>query len=184
MADLATQQAWEEYLSTTPSYGSYYDRCPEYHVVFRQLARLGLAENDLIVDVGAGWCDFDHYIRTEQGWRGRYMPIDGSIQGIDMNLWSGPRVHADWYVCIETLEHLYEPGHLVEQMKKYTKQGMVVTTPNADVVDVLAVDRTHVIALDRAWLQDYGFKVHAVNFSGRGDAEGPDADTLVGVWTP
>lgn len=175
----AVQQRWQQYLAETPTYGGYHDRVPEYRRVAHLLAVAGLEQDDLIVDVGAGTCDLDHYLRTEIGWRGKYLPYDGAVQGIDLNVWE-PTVFADFYVSVETLEHLLQPRRLALQMQRMSAKAVVVTTPNADVVDVLAVDPTHRTPLHRSDLEGWGYEVgYATLNPGRGAD-----DTLLGVWQP
>lgn len=189
MTEHATElDRWTHYLTPeeTPTYGTYEQRAPEYDTVANWLMNLGLKDDDLIVDVGAGSCDFDHYLRTSGAWRGRYLPIDGATIGINFNerlpYTYLPNAPADWYVAIETLEHIYDPERVVRAMRQRARKGMVVTTPNARSVDVIAVDPTHVIAITPEMLYDWGFTVHKVNFCDRGTEEEPD--TLVGVWIP
>jgi hypothetical protein len=178
-----TRNFWSDYLVRTESYGTFEQRSPEYQMVTGFLKGLGLADDDLVVDVGAGSCDMDHFLRTQGGWRGKYLPIDGATYGIDFNnLFPHqylPEAAADWYVCIETLEHVYDPESLVKAMQKRATKGVVVTTPNADVVDVVAVDSTHVMPIHPQDLEKWGFSVTKVNFNAR-----DEHDTLVGVWAP
>lgn len=178
-----TLNRWQTYLETTETYGTFEQRVPEYYTVGKYLNYLGLKDDDLVVDVGAGTCDMDHYLRTRTGWRGRYLPIDGATHGIDFNEVEPedylPKSHADFYVCIETLEHVYEPRKLAEAMLSRATRGVIVTTPNADIVDVIAADSTHVYAIHPEELKEWGFSVIKVTFNDRGEG-----DTLVGIWTP
>lgn len=188
MSNAEELDRWTRYLTLeeTPTYGTYVQRAPEYDTVARWLHNLGLQDDQLIVDVGAGSCDFDHYLRTVAGWRGKYLPIDGATLGINFNerlpYTYLPNAPADWYVSIETLEHVHDPERIVSAMKQRARKGIVVTTPNARSVDVIAVDSTHVIAILPEMLEEWGFSVFKVNFCDRGTEEEPD--TLVGVWTP
>lgn len=186
LATGATRQRWHNYLIETPTYGTYLERTPEYEVVTTMLSTLGLKDDDLIVDVGAGSCDMDHYLRTAAGWRGKYLPIDGATHGIDFNVKHPyeylPSSKADFYVCIETLEHLYNPETLVKFMQMRATRGIVVSTPNAESVDVIAVDSTHVYPIYPHDLEGWGFTVLKYNFCGRGTEEEPD--TLIGIWNP
>ena len=178
-----TRNFWSDYLVKTESYGTFEQRCPEYHIVHWYLKNLGLRDDDLVVDVGAGSCDMDHFLRTKAGWRGKYLPIDGATYGIDFNDVAPedylPAADADFYVCIETLEHVYDPEALVKAMQKRAKRGIIVTTPNADVVDVVAVDSTHVMPIHPQDLKNWGFEVSKINLNNR-----DDHDTLLGVWNP
>lgn len=176
-----TRNFWHDYLEKTESYGTFEQRSPEYKMVYHYLKTLGLEDDDLVVDVGAGSCDMDHYLRTQGGWRGKYLPIDGATYGIDFNEVSPedylPAADAHWYVCVETLEHVYDPEALVKAMQKRATKGVIITTPNADVVDVIAVDSTHVMPIHPQDLERWGFSVVKVNFNAR-----DEHDTLVGIW--
>jgi hypothetical protein len=178
-----TRNFWHDYLEKTTTYGTFEQRCPEYQIVFNYLKSLGLEDDDLIVDVGAGSCDMDHFLRTRGGWRGKFLPIDGATYGIDFNNVHPddylPDADAHWYVCIETLEHVYDPEALILSMQARATKGVIVTTPNADVVDVVAVDSTHVMPIHPQDLQAWGFSVIKVNLNQR-----DEHDTLVGIWRP
>jgi hypothetical protein len=54
--------------------------------------------------------------------------------------------------------------------------GVVVTTPNPDVVDVLALDPTHRTPLTRQQLASAGLYTSVHNFYGT------DGDGICGVW--
>lgn len=160
----STLERWEKYLNTTETYGMYNDRIPEYRLVGKQLMRMGLANDDLIVDVGAGSCDMDHWLRTSAGWRGRYLPIDGATTGTDLEGWK-PSIPADWFVCIETLEHVTTWEPLLKAMIRLARKGVVVATPNGAVVDVLSTDPTHVAALTQKDLEKHGMTIEFYNLN-------------------
>ena len=180
---LDTRTIWDNYLRETPTYGTYENRVPEYQIATTLLASLGLKNDHLIVDVGAGSCDLDHYMRTLASWRGKYLPIDGATHGIDFNerlpYTYLPNAKADFYVSLETLEHVYDPDRLVRAMQQRATKGIVVSTPNPEVVDVLAVDPTHVISIWPRDLEAWGFRVVKSTLNARGEG-----DTLFGVWSP
>lgn len=178
---------WVEYLEETPTYGTYFDRRPEYQEVWARLFEMGVKDGDLIVDVGAGTCDFDRFLRTEAKWNGRYWPIDGAVQGIDFQAVSPaeylPAGDVDWIVCIETIEHVDKERNLLDLMLARTKKGIVVTTPNGDVQDVIPLDPTHVCGWTSAEFEKRGMTVHGAVFNpGR-----PMPDTLIAfrrmTWT-
>lgn len=154
--------------------GTYEWRCLRYAAAYDRLQTLGLAHGDLIVDVGAGMCDFDRYLRTVQAWDGRYLPVDGAIDGTDLNVWR-PHFDADFFVALELIEHLRDPARLLFQLERHAAKGVIVTTPNPEVVDVLAIDRTHVTPVGADELAERGYSVEALRLFGK------DADTLI-AW--
>lgn len=143
-----------------------------YAAVAAALVDMGLKDGDLIVDVGAGSCQFDHHMRTVEGWCGRYLGVDAVLDGTDLNVWV-PKMRADFYVCIETLEHLEDPERMVQLLHNHATKGVVVTTPNPDAVDVLRCDPTHISVCPRSMFEDYGWACWARSFFG------VEADTLI-----
>lgn len=117
-AEILQRRNWLAYLAQRK--GTYEYRCLRYAAVYEILLILGLQPGDLIVDVGAGMCDFDRYIRSVRGFDGRYLPIDGAIQGFDLNTWR-PDLRADFYICLETLEHLTDPLLLAWKLRIQVK---------------------------------------------------------------
>ena len=164
------QAQWRDYLDTCSTYGTYADRIHEYRPVGSAMRRSGLADGDLLVDVGAGDCGLDRWLRTEGGWHGQYLPVDGAIQGVNLNDW-GPTMPADLHVAVEVVEHVADPWGLMGAMQAVSRRGVVVTTPNADVVDVLALDPTHVSALRPADFTDRGWTVDLLTLNGRGTGD-------------
>ena len=164
---------WQTYLRETSTYGRYEDRVPEYRIVAQALFNMGLGDDMLVVDVGAGTCDFDAYLRTAERWRGQYLPVDGAIDGTNLEGWEPwLGLEPDYVVCIETIEHVLNPTRLLNAILGMPARGFVITTPNADVVDVLAVDPTHRSALTKAWFEEHGFTARDSTLNpgrGRGD---------------
>jgi hypothetical protein len=111
------------------------------------LRSMGMRSADTIADVGSGRMEFAKRLR-EVGHEGMYVPIDGSIDGVDLNTWNPPD-KVDWAVSIETVEHLHDPARMMARLKVMARFGAVITTPNAETVDVLAMDPTHLVALTR-----------------------------------
>ena len=183
------QAAYRHYLRNTPTYGTYEDRMPEYAVIGRQLQLMLLRPDESVLDVGAGSCDLDHYLRTEVGWRGQYLPVDGSLMGDDLNTWEIPDgVQFDWVVCCEVIEHVYDPERLFGQLVKAARQGLIITTPNPAVVDVYALDPGHVSAISEGDLESWSEKRGvpfavggSLNFSNRGGSDEIGWDTLIYV---
>lgn len=170
-----TRDRWKHYLWTCPSYGSQQDRVPEYDVTWQILRRGGVTDRDLIVDVGCGDQGLDIYLRRLAAFRGQYLGLDGSIQGIDLNFWEPPH-RADWFVALEVIEHLEKPAHIIRRMLRYADKGVIISTPNADVVDVLAVDPTHVTPVGIKDVEEWGME-HQEFAMNPGRGEG---DTLFG----
>lgn len=171
MSPATFKEQCRQYLAERRS--DYAFRCWRYDRVIRLLeTQLGFKANEKpsIVDVGAGTKDFkrrmDDWVNNplQTGhWHGKYIPIDGSIDGTDLNYWV-PDIKADYYVCIELLEHLYNPFRLMDEMVRCAKKGVIITTPNSDVVDTLAIDSTHVTPLHRFHFEMRGWsaEIHSL----------------------
>lgn len=168
-----SREQWEEYLGERT--GTYAYRCRRYYAVNKKLKELGFVDGDLIYDVGAGMCEFGRYLFREADWTGRYVPVDGAIDGTELNDWAPP-VTAHAFVAIEVIEHLRDPGRMLALMQVQATRGVVVTTPNPETVDVLALDRTHVHPIPVWFLRHFGFEVETVSLFGKPD------DTLIGTW--
>lgn len=170
----AARQRWLDYLAERT--GTYHLRARRYAHVAVWLDQLGLCDGDLILDVGAGYCEFGKYLYGS-GWTGRYLPVDGAIDGTDLDRWT-PAASADFIVAIETVEHLENPGRFFDVCEACATRGAVITTPNPDVVDVLSLDPTHRNEIRREDLEGRGWIVHEAPLFGK------NGDTLVGVYTP
>lgn len=169
----ANRARWVSYLAART--GSYDFRRRRYHAVAGELQMLGLNDANLIVDIGAGWCEFDYFLRCEINFRGRYVPIDGAICGTDLNKWR-PQVEADFFVAIEVLEHLDDPFALLDELELLATEGIVITTPNSEAVDVLAMDPTHVTPLKLADFRQRGWAAEPVSLFGT------PGDTIIAVF--
>lgn len=154
--------------------GTYEFRCRRYKAVTSKLWAMGLRLGDTIVDIGAGMCEFDHYLRTTERWSGIYQPIDGVVDGTNLEMWR-PKCHAHFFTCIETIEHLNDPDRMLRIMERFATKGAVLTTPNAQVVDVLGMDETHLHAFVYHDFFDRGWEVTEQNLFGS------EGDTLV-AW--
>ena len=159
--DLRT--ACDEYLGQRVS--SYWFRCRRYKAVADKLFQLGLKDSDTIYDLGAGRCDFDYYLRVTKKWRGRYVPVDGSLDGTNLETWNPPET--DWFVSIEVIEHLTNPLEFLYNLICSARKGVVVTTPNPATTDVLGMDPTHVAPIPMFELRDAGFKAETRSFFGK-----------------
>lgn len=159
--------------------GRYEYRAVRYRAAGYDLARMGLDDSSTIYDIGAGFTEFDYCMRTEFQWRGRYIPIDGGIDGTDLNVWVPPR-EADFAVALELLEHLNEPDRLVYELQLRVK-GIVASVPNPRTVDVLGIDPTHVTVVTKPMLEGWGFKVAESTFYGGVFSNG-EPDSLFATW--
>lgn len=119
-------------------------RCRRYRAVHEKM-HLGI--RDTVCDVGSGTGEFEMFLR-DQGWLGAYTPVDGSIDGTDLDAWV-PHTNFDWIVSIEVLEHLVDPFRMMRLMDYHSVRGCVATTPNTDVVDTEGMDPTHISPLYR-----------------------------------
>lgn len=170
----------DEYLNERT--GKYEYRQVRYLTAAGVLVARNLTHEDTVLDLGAGMTEFDYCLRTEYGWRGRYVPIDGSIDGTNIETWIPPRKY-DFVVALEILEHLHNPRRVLRELQSYTRKGIVVSVPNPRTVDVLGIDRTHVYIITREFLENFGFTVREETFYGGVFSNG-EPDALLGVWTP
>lgn len=161
--------------------GKYEYRAVRYRHAIDAMYAAGLDDSMTIFDVGAGMTEFDFCLRAEYGWRGRYIPIDGGIDGTDLNAWIPPR-EAHWFIALELVEHLWNWRELVQWMQMKSRVGVVLSTPNPRTTDVLGMDPTHVIEVNPQDLQSFNFKVTEETFYGGVFSEG-EPDSLFGIWT-
>lgn len=161
--------------------GKYEYRAVRYRKAIETMFANGLDDSMTIFDVGAGMTEFDYCLRREYNWRGRYIPVDGGIDGTDLNSWVPPR-EGHWFVALELLEHLVNWGPLVAGMQSMSTRGIVVSTPNPRTTDVIGMDPTHVVAIRPQDLELWDFKVTEETFYGGVFSNG-EPDSLFGVWT-
>lgn len=164
-------EACDDYLDQRTGHYDY--RRIRYNATVEAMA--GLDNRDTVIDVGAGWTEFDYCLRAEHDWRGRYIPVDGGIDGTDLNTWTPPRP-AEWFVALEIIEHVRDPFRLLGLMQRYATKGVVLSTPNPRTTDVLGMDPTHVRAVHRWELTASGFAVLECNFYGQ------PSDSLFAYW--
>lgn len=168
----------DEYLDERT--GCYAYRAVRYSAAGTALHLAGLDHDHTVYDIGAGMTELDYHLRVALSWRGRYVPVDGSIDGTDLETWEPPR-DVDYTVALELLEHLDDPGRLIAQLQAHTKRRIVVSVPNPRTVDVLGIDRTHRTVVTREFLESYGFKVTEETFYGGVFSNG-EPDSLFGIW--
>lgn len=179
MTWIPTIQNCDQYMDDRT--GKYEFRAVRYRAAIDAMYACGLDDSMTVFDVGAGMTEFDYCLRAEYGWRGRYIPIDGGIDGTDLNRWVPPR-EAHWFVALELLEHLTSWEHLVRQMQFSATQGIVISTPNPRTTDVIGMDSTHVAEIHPHYLAHAGFTVTEEMFYGGVFSNG-EPDSLFGVWT-
>jgi hypothetical protein len=136
-----------------------------------------LLDADTVVDFGAGMTELDYCLRVDGDWRGRYIPLDGGIDGIDLNDWRPVRP-VEWIVALEIVEHLREPKHAMLRMQRTASKGVIISTPNPATVDVLGMDPTHVSMVTADDFCEFGFTVAPRSFYGAPN------DSLFATWTP
>lgn len=157
--------------------GKYEWRAQRYRAALDAITENGLTDDDTLFDIGAGWTEFDYCLRAEYNSRCRYIPVDGAIDGTDLQEWTPPR-KAEWFVALELLEHLDYPGYLIERMQAKATKGIVISTPNPRTTDVLSMDPTHKVECHAWWLEAWGFTATESSFYGQPN------DSILGVWLP
>lgn len=169
-----TRKEWLAYLNERK--GTYEYRTIRYAAVADVLETLGLGVGDMVVDVGAGMCDFDRYLRTVRAFDGRYLPVDGAIDGTDLHTYR-PNIVSEFYTAIETVEHLERPYSLMRHMASFSTKGAVITTPNPIVWGprFYEMDSTHISPILPNDVLRAGWEYRLVKCFGR------ESDTIV-AW--
>lgn len=160
--------------------GKYEYRAVRYRAAIQWMLDNGLDDSMTVVDVGAGMTEFDYCLRTEFNWRGRYIPVDGGIDGTDLNVWTPPR-EAHFFVALELVEHLVNWPTLVDRMMEKASMGVCLSTPNPKTTDVIGMDPTHVCEVHDWQLRGKGFYVRETMFYGGVFSEGKP-DSLFATW--
>lgn len=166
-------QACDNYLGART--GCYEFRRERYIATVDKMIGIGLSDSDTVYDIGAGWTEFDYCLRTEGGFKGRYIPVDGGIDGTDLEVWTPPRA-AEWFIALELVEHLANPGNLISNMQRWCKKAIIISTPNPHTTDVLGMDHTHKTEIWPQYLQNQGFEVASDSFYGKPN------DSLFAWW--
>lgn len=161
--------------------GTYEQRAIRYRAAADWMTASGLTHDMTIVDVGAGMTELDYCLRAEYRWRGRYIPVDGGIDGVDLNDWTPPR-EAHFFVALEIIEHLFNWRELIQRVQERALNGVVMSTPNPRTTDVIGMDPTHMVEVHPADLEAYGFQVSEETFYGGVLSDG-EPDALFATWT-
>lgn len=156
-------KACRQYLASRQ--GSYEFRCQRYKGVADRLYNLRLWDWDAIADIGAGDGQFRHYMISSRRWKGNYFPVDGSIDGTNLEEWVPPQRY-QFMVAIEVLEHLHNYERMMDIMERFSIFGAVATVPNPEVVDVLGCDPTHVSVIPQVTFVERGWSVTCESFFG------------------
>lgn len=178
MTFVPTTNNCDQYLSERE--GKYEYRAIRYRAAIRELYAMGLDDSMTVVDVGAGMTEFDYCLRAEFGFRGRYIPIDGGIDGTDIRTWQPRQAH--FFVALEILEHIEDWRGLMMRMKNAATKGIVLSTPDPRACDVLAMDPTHVVSIHADDLRNMNVGVQRKNFYGSTYGDFMGTDSLMGVW--
>lgn len=155
--------------------GCYEYRRVRYIAAVDLMKWAGLSDSQTIYDIGAGWTEFDYCLRVDGKFKGRYIPVDGGIDGTNLEEWIPPR-RADWFVALELIEHLNDPGRLLFEMIDLADKGVILSTPNPYTTDVLGMDDTHKTIVWPQYLQNMGFEVKSRSFYGKPN------DSLFAYW--
>lgn len=178
MTFVPTIQNCDHYMDSRT--GKYEFRAIRYRKAIETMFAYGLDDSMTVFDVGAGMTEFDYCLRAEYNWRGRYIPVDGGIDGTDLNAWMPPR-EGHWFVALELLEHLWNWRSLVDWMQLKATVGVVVSTPDPRTTDVLGMDPTHVVEIPAYALTAKHFNVTRETFYGGVFSNG-QPDSLFGTY--
>lgn len=155
--------------------GKYEWRAVRYRAAIDWMISQGLTDGMTVVDVGAGMTEFGYCLMHDYNLRVRYIPVDGGIDGTDLNHWTPPR-DAHFFVALELIEHLNNWRALVAGMRHKAIRGVVMSTPNPATTDVIGMDPTHVCEVWPRDLETLGFDVQESMFYGGVFSEGrPDS---------
>lgn len=165
--------ACDDYLGARTGHYGY--RRIRYGAAADVMAAHGLTDDDTVLDVAAGWTEFGYLLHAERDWRGRYWPVDGGLDGTDLEVWVPPRP-VEWAVALEIVEHLWTWERLVRALQEQAVRGVVISTPNPETTDVLGMDETHVRPVWRRELEALGFRVEPRSFYGKPE------DSLFAWW--
>lgn len=160
--------------------GKYEYRAVRYRAAADWLVSQGLTDSDTVVDIGAGWTEFDYCLRKEYDWKGRYIPVDGGIDGTDLEQWV-PSRKAEFFVGLEIIEHLHEWRSCLAEWQNAATKGVALSTPNPRTTDVIGMDPTHVVEIHPKDLRSFGFDVEERTFYGGVFSNG-EPDSLFATW--
>lgn len=142
-----TPEDAQEYLNG--KFRTYDERAVRYRLSAYAMILMGLQENDSLLDVGGGDEEMAKCLREEFGWRGVYSNLDWKRgYDIEVELITPGDPHYwrhDFVTCLEVVEHFPEPTayKLLARLPLFARKGVVVSTPNPHVQDVLQMDDTH-----------------------------------------
>jgi len=140
-------------------FSSYEFRSIRYEAVLDSLKLLGFRNSHSVLDVGGADGEFGRYLR-QQGHYGKYIIIDGMKDGTDLHDWEPRYPTHDFVVSIEVIEHLRDPQAFLSKLDTAASIGVVLTTPNPHVTDVLAMDATHISEVYPKDFYAAGFNVY------------------------
>lgn len=184
--DIRPRKNWTPTVQNCDNYmdertGKYEYRKVRYDAAIQWMVDNGLRDGMTVVDVGAGMTEFGFCLMHDWGFNVRYIPVDGGIDGTDLETWIPPR-EAHFFVALELLEHLQNAYTLLANMKDKATIGVVISTPNPKTTDVIGMDPTHVREIRANELRFFGMKVEERTFYGGVFSDGKP-DSLFGTWT-
>ena len=129
-------------------YRSYDERAVRYRLATLAMIMMGLDENDSVLDFGGGDAELEKCMRDEFGWKGLYVNVD-YVTGLDIKqvlAEHAANFRCDFVTGLEVIEHLDQPwvNIMLMRLPFYARKGVVLSTPDPLVQDVLAMDNTHV----------------------------------------
>lgn len=161
--------------------GKYEYRKIRYDAAIKWMVGQGLRDGMTVMDIGAGMTEFAYCLMHDWNLNVRYIPIDGGIDGTDLeDNWVPPRT-AHFFAALEIVEHLHNWRNVVAGMQAHASIGVVISTPNPRTTDVIGMDPTHVVEVPQRDLEAFNFEVEERTFYGGLWSNGKP-DSLFATW--
>lgn len=174
---------YQDYL--VARYRSYDERAIRYRITAHIMLRMGMTLGDSVLDLGGGDAEMEKCLREEFGFEGVYYNYDYTTENdLYEFIALAHEFCPDFIVSLETIEHLqpFYARRLLRVARETAITGVVMTTPDATVQDVLAMDDTHLWGATARDFEAAGYEVQTHTLYD-GFHSGGKPDGLV-AWAP